>query len=149
MGRFAHRCLGVTAALALITLVAVIGAGIAKYGPLGFWLGMKPHMDVPWVMGIFLTPMILVIEIMGLFIRHAVLAVRLLANMFAGHLVLAVLTAFIAATAGITALWIGVTLATVLSAVALNLLELLVALLQAYIFVFLAALFLGMAVHQH
>jgi F-type H+-transporting ATPase subunit a len=141
--------LAVTAALALVTFLMVVGAGIAKYGPIGFWLGMKPHMDVPFVMQIFLTPMILVIEIMGLFIRHAVLSVRLLANMFAGHLVLAVLTAFIAATAGITALWIGVTFATVLSAVALNLLELLVALLQAYIFVFLAALFIGMAVHQH
>ena len=136
--------LGVTAALALITFVAVVGSGIAKYGPIGFWLGMKPHMEVPWVMGIFLTPMILGIEILGLFIKHAVLAVRLLANMFAGHLVLAVLTAFIAATAGTMVLWVGVTFATVLSAVALNLLELLVALLAGVYF-----RFFGSPVYRH
>ena len=46
-------------------------------------------------------------------------------------------------------LWLGVTVASVFSAVALSLLELFVAFLQAYVFTFLAALFIGMSVHQH
>ena len=67
-----------------------------KYGAVKFWLGLCPHMDLPLVLTIFLMPMILVIEIVGLLIKHIVLAVRLLANMFAGHLVLAVILGFIA-----------------------------------------------------
>jgi F-type H+-transporting ATPase subunit a len=68
--------------------------------------------------------------------------------MFAGHLVLAVIMGFIAATAG-SWLWYGVMPASVLGALALNFLELLVAFLQAYIFTFLSALFIGMAMHPH
>jgi F-type H+-transporting ATPase subunit a len=94
--------------------------------------------------------MLMVLEIVGLFIRHAVLAVRLLANMFAGHMVVAVVVSFIAATAGgFFVLWLGVTLGSLAAAAALSLLELFVAFLQAYIFAFLSALFIGMAVHQH
>ena len=75
---------------------------------------------------------------------------RLLANMFAGHLVLAVVVGFIAASANtILVLWLGVTIGSILGATALSLLELFVAFLQAYIFAFLSALFIGMAVHQH
>ena len=79
---------------------------------------------------------------------------RLLANMFAGHIVLVVLTAFIGAVgAAVTSyyhpLFIGVSLASVLGATALSMLELFVAFLQAYIFTFLSALFIGMAVHPH
>jgi F-type H+-transporting ATPase subunit a len=70
--------------------------------------------------------------------------------MFAGHLVLAVIITFIAATAhSFLALWVGVAIGSVFGATALNLLELFVAFLQAYIFAFLSALFIGMAVHQH
>jgi F-type H+-transporting ATPase subunit a len=142
--------LAVTGALAVITLGVVLGAGMVKYGPVKFWTGMVPPMDVPRVMAIFLVPMLLGIEVAGLVIRHCVLAVRLLANMFAGHLVLAVILSFIAATAPtFFVLWLGVTVGSVCGAVALSLLELLVAFLQAYIFAFLSAMFIGMAVHQH
>jgi F-type H+-transporting ATPase subunit a len=92
--------------------------------------------------------MIFLLEVMGLFIKHFVLAMRLLANMMAGHLVLAVIVAFIAASASSPAWW-GVAPASILGATALNLLELLVAFIQAYIFTFLSALFIGMAVHPH
>jgi F-type H+-transporting ATPase subunit a len=68
--------------------------------------------------------------------------------MMAGHLVLTVIIGFIAATAGSAAFW-GVTPASILGATALSLLELFVAFLQAYIFTFLSALFIGMAVHPH
>ena len=141
--------LSVTGALAVIAFVVVVGAGMIRFGPLGFWLGQVPHMDVPLVMAIFLKPMIFGIEVLGLVVKHAILAVRLFANMFAGHLVLAVILGFIVAVANSLLIWIGVTCVSVGGAVALNLLELLVACLQAYVFVFLAALFIGMAVHQH
>ena len=142
--------LSVTGALAGIAFLTVIGAGMFKFGLVGFWTGMVPHMDVPLAMAVVLKPMLMVIEIAGLGIKHTVLAVRLLANMFAGHLVLAVIVGFIGATANaFIILWLGVTIASVLGAVALSLLELFVAFLQAYIFAFLTALFIGMAVHQH
>jgi len=99
--------------------------------------------------GVFLIPLIFVIEIMGLLIKHCVLAVRLLANMIGGHVVLAVLMAFISVTATIFVLWLGVAPVSVAGAVALSLLELLVAFIQAYIFAFLTALFIGMALHPH
>jgi F-type H+-transporting ATPase subunit a len=106
-------------------------------------------MELPLALAIFLKPMIFVIEVVGLFIKHVVLAVRLLANMFAGHLVLAVLLGFIAGTADYLALWVGVTVGSLAMSVALSLLELFVAFLQAYIFMFLASIFIGMAQHQH
>ena len=141
---------GCTLALAVVTFVTVVGAGILKFGPIGFWIGQVPHMELPLVLALFIKPMIFAIEIIGLLVKHFVLSVRLLANMFAGHLVLAVIIGFIAMTADQhVALWSGVTIASVLGAVALNLLELFVAFLQAYIFAFLSALFIGMAVHQH
>jgi len=140
--------LAVTASLAVATFATVVGAGMRRFGPVGFWTGLVPHMELPLVLSVLLKPMIMAIEIMGLFIKHTILAVRLLANMFAGHLVLAVILGFIAATAE-TWLWYAVMPSSVLAAVGLNLLELLVACLQAYIFTFLSALFIGMAVHQH
>ncbi|NLY02074.1 MAG: F0F1 ATP synthase subunit A [Rhodopirellula sp.] len=142
--------LATTAALAVVTFLVVVGSGMTHHGAVGFWTGMVPQMELPGVLAIVLKPMLLVIEIVGLAIRHAVLAVRLLANMFAGHVVVAVIVGFIAATApAMFALWAGVTAASVLGATALNLLELFVAFLQAYIFAFLSALFIGMAIHQH
>ena len=121
---------------------------MVKLGPIGFWTGQVPHMDLPSALAIILKPMIFVIEVMGLCIKHFILAVRLLANMLAGHMVLAVIMAFIAASAGSLA-WYAVAPASVFGAVALSLLELFVAFLQAYIFTFLSALFIGMAVHPH
>lgn len=142
--------LSVTGTLALIALCTVIGTGMAKFGVAGYWTGMVPHMDLPWVLSVLLKPMLMVIEIMGLCIKHSVLAVRLLANMFAGHLVLAVIIGFIGATANtFVVLWAGVAIGSVAGAVALSLLELFVAFLQAYVFTFLSALFIGMAVHPH
>ncbi len=146
--------LAATGTLALMTFAAVVGAGSKKLGPVGFWKAQIPHMDIPGPLAIFLKPMIFAIEVVGLLIKHFVLAVRLLANMFAGHLVLGVLVAFVAVVgSGVYSyahpLFLGVTTASVLGAVALSLLELFVAFLQAYIFTFLSALFIGMAVHPH
>ncbi|HEX4414231.1 MAG TPA: F0F1 ATP synthase subunit A [Lacipirellulaceae bacterium] len=138
----------VTAALAFVVFLTVIGSGMARLGVWGFWKAQVPHMDLPKPVAILLVPMIFCIEIFGLLVKHFVLAVRLLANMIGGHVVLAVLLAFITATASSLMFW-GVMPASVLGATALSLLELLVAFIQAYIFAFLTALFIGMAVHPH
>jgi F-type H+-transporting ATPase subunit a len=140
--------LSVTATLALVTFVVVIGSGMKKMGPVGFWKAQVPHMDVPGPLKVILVPMIFAIEVFGLLVKHGVLAVRLLANMMGGHVVLAVILAFIAASAQ-SLWWWGVMPVSVLGATALSMLELFVAFLQAYIFTFLSALFIGMAVHPH
>jgi F-type H+-transporting ATPase subunit a len=140
--------LSVTGTLAFITFLVVVGSGMKKLGAVGFWKAQVPHMDVPGPLKIILLPMIFVIEVFGLLVKHGVLAVRLLANMMAGHVVLAVILAFIAASAQ-SLWWWGVMPASVLGATALSMLELFVAFLQAYIFTFLSALFIGMAVHPH
>lgn len=142
--------LAVTGALAFITFLVVIGTGMMRMGVVGFWKAQVPHMDLPGPIAVVLIPLIFVIEIMGLLIKHCVLAVRLLANMMAGHVVLAVILAFIGASYSLgPAMWGGVTLVSVFGAMALSLLELFVAFLQAYIFAFLSALFIGAAVHPH
>ena len=80
-------------------------------------------------------------------IRHFVLCVRLFANMLAGHLVLAVIFSFILMVQGTLSYM--VIPASVGGLIALSLLELFVAFLQAYIFTFLSALFIGSAAHPH
>lgn len=140
--------LAVTGALALITFAVVVGAGIKQLGFMGFLKAQVPHMDLPGPLAVFLVPMIFIIELFGLFIKHTVLAIRLLANMVAGHIVLAVIVAFIFVTQQ-TLIWWGVMPVSIVGATALSLLELFVAFLQAYVFVFLAALFIGTAVHPH
>lgn len=140
----------VTGALALISFFMLHGAAIAKMGFVNYFKALWPTMEIPFVMAIFIKPMILLIEIFGTFIKSGVLAVRLFANLFAGHLVLAYILSFIVVANSVQlgyAGWAGVTAASILGTVALSLLELFVAFLQAYIFVFLTALFMGMQMH--
>jgi F-type H+-transporting ATPase subunit a len=138
----------VTAALALMTFYTVIASGVREMGLTGYWLGLVPHLDVPWLLKLFLWPLMFIIELAGLLIKHTVLAVRLFANMFAGHVVLAVILGFIL-VAETWKSFVFVMPASVLGAATLSLLELFVAFLQAYIFAFLSALFIGSAVHPH
>ena len=144
----ATSALGVTGGLAAVAFTVTVGAGMKSLGVVGFWKAQVPHMGLPMALAIPLVPMIFVIEVVGLFIKHIMLALRLLANMFGGHVVLAVLMGFIAMTAD-TSAWYGVMPATVLGCTAMSMLELFVAFLQAYIFTFLSALFIGAAVHPH
>ena len=144
----ATGALGTTFTLAMITFGVVLFTGMARQGFMGFWKSLVPHMELPFVLAIFLIPMIWLLEFFGLLIKHVVLAVRLLANMVAGHLVLAVLLAFILASSSHIAFF-GVAPAALAGATALTLLELFVAFLQAYIFTFLSALFIGTAIHPH
>lgn len=144
----ATASLGVTGALAGVAFARVAGAGMAKLGVLGFFKNLIPPMKVPLAVAVFLIPMMFVIELGGLMVKHVILAMRLFANMFAGHLVLAVIVGFIAESAASWA-WYGVTPISVFGGTAISLLEFGVAFLQAYLFTFLTALFLGMAIHHH
>jgi F-type H+-transporting ATPase subunit a len=138
----------VTLMLAIIAFCAIHGSAIAAHG-LGHYLkSYVPHVDVPFGMGYVLIPMIVVIEVIGNFIKGFVLAVRLFANMFAGHTVLAFILFFIIMSKD--AVWYlagSITVASVLGVAALSILELFVAFLQAFIFVFLTALFMGSMLH--
>jgi F-type H+-transporting ATPase subunit a len=140
---------GVTLTLALVTFATVVIAGVMKFGPMGFVLNQAPHMDLPWYAWP-LKPFIWAIEVVGLVIRHGVLAIRLLANMFAGHVVLLAILGMAFSLEGATSSnwWLMATI-SVVGASLLSCLELFVALLQAYVFTFLSALFIGAAVHRH
>ena len=138
--------IAVTVALAGVTFCFIHGSAIAKMGFKHYLQSYVPHLDIPGL-GIFIA----VLEIVGNCIKGVVLAIRLFANMFAGHVVLASLLMFILMVRdqGPVLFW-GVTTVSVLGVIALSFLELLVAFLQAFIFTFLTAIFLGMAVHpQH
>jgi F-type H+-transporting ATPase subunit a len=113
-------------------------------------------MDLPLVFAIIIKPILFAIELLGLLIKHAVLSIRLLANMVAGHLVLlGVLGLAFGAEAALsfadvpTWQW-GITASiAVVGSTIFSVLELFVAFLQAYIFTFLSALFIGAAIHHH
>ncbi len=144
----ATGALAVTVVLALVTFAVVVGTGMKKMGVVGFAKAQVPHMELPKALSFILVPAIWAIEIFGLFVKHFVLAIRLFANMFAGHLVLSVFLAFIGATAG-TALYYFVGPTVVFGSILFSVLELFVAFLQAYVFTFLASLFIGSAIHPH
>ncbi|HEY2411632.1 MAG TPA: F0F1 ATP synthase subunit A [Pirellulaceae bacterium] len=148
----------VTLAMACVTFFTVIAAGMMQFGVAGFFLNQIPGMDLPWYMAIIIKPMILLIELIGLLIKHGVLAVRLFANLVAGHLVLLGIMGFaFGAEAALTYSapdavgwkWAALAVIAVVSSAVFSILELFVAFLQAYIFTFLTALFIGAAIHKH
>jgi F-type H+-transporting ATPase subunit a len=138
----------VTLALAAVTFATVIVAGSIRFGVLGFWKNQVPHMGLPMVLAIPIVPMLFAIEVLGLFIKHVVLGVRLLANMVAGHLVLLAVMGLAVAAAN-SSMWPVTAGISVVGSALFSLLELFVAFLQAYVFTFLSALFIGAAVHHH
>jgi F-type H+-transporting ATPase subunit a len=140
--------INVTAVIALMTFAYVVGSGMRESGVAGYWLSIVPKMDVPALLKPLIWTMLFFIELAGLLIRHIVLSIRLFANMFAGHAVLSAILGFIL-LAWHSAVFYLVMPASVGGAVALSLLELMVAFLQAYVFTFLSALFIGSAVHPH
>lgn len=100
---------------------------------------------------LYMAPLMIPLEIMGMFIKPFALAIRLFANMIAGHTVLAVLLMFtgMAFGAGAVIGW-GISIVVVLAGVAMMCLEVFVAFLQTYIFVFLTTMFIGqLVIHEH
>ena len=138
--------LWVTTALALCAAGLIHGAAVFKHGPVHYVKSYFPHIDAPG--GFFIGLFIMGIEIFGHFIKTFVLAVRLYANIFAGHTVLAVILFFVvmAKNTPFYLFWpIGI--GSTLFIVALSFLELFIAFLQAYVFTFLTSIFLGMTLH--
>jgi F-type H+-transporting ATPase subunit a len=154
--------LAVTGVLALVSFIIIHVNGVrANHGLMGYMKTFVPPIDTNDPVMKYLGPpikvMMFFLEILSAFIRAIVLAVRLFANMLAGHTVLFIILSFIAMighaaynSAVADKLFWPVTGASVLLSVALSLLELFVACLQAFVFVFLTAIFIGLAMHpQH
>jgi F-type H+-transporting ATPase subunit a len=118
-----------------------VPAGIGVY----IWT-YAPHPEIGnKVLDVGMWVVLLLLEGIGTLVKPFSLCVRLFANMLAGHLVLAALVGLVPLTAGI-AWMLGISIPVVLGSAALSVLELFVAFLQAYIFVFLTTLFIASAV---
>jgi F-type H+-transporting ATPase subunit a len=134
----------VTSVLAFSVFIFIHVSSIMKVGLKYHLLAFAPHMDIPFAMKCAILPAMWVIEFVGLVIKCVVLSVRLFANMFAGHVVLATILLFIPMAANLGEPLEGTIIgASVLGVLALSFLELFVAFLQAFLFAFLTALFLG------
>lgn len=138
----------VTAALATITFFAIIVAGTKAHGFVKHWKNIVPHGLNP-VIYVILIP----IEVLGLFVRPFALTMRLAANMTGGHIAILTLLSFVFiftelfghAAAGFgVGFAVSVPLAGLISG-----LEIIVVLVQAYVFTLLTAVFIGMAIHAH
>jgi F-type H+-transporting ATPase subunit a len=133
-GSSATGNVNVTAGLALCSLGLIIGMGIKQNGLMGFLHVFAPPGVPGWLM-----PLMIVVEIVSFFIRPFALTIRLFANMLAGHAVIAVLFGLIVAPM--------FAVPSIAVAVGVTVLELLVALIQSYIFVMLTAVFMGLTMH--
>lgn len=145
IGGTATQSIWVTGALALVAALFYMGVAMVKDLP-----GFLKHLTggAP----IFMWPIMIPVEVAGYLIKPFALAIRLFANMTGGHLILAVLFSFV--PLGFNALGFGgglpIGIFAMIGALAINLLEILVACIQAYIFTFLTCLFLGqLIVHEH
>jgi F-type H+-transporting ATPase subunit a len=152
----------VTGALAFIVFVIIHTAGIKEHGAAGYVKTFTPHVHLEGGMGMkifewFLKVFMTGIEYLTAFIRVFVLAMRLFANMLAGHTVIFVILFFIRFVAdplyqipiakGQEWMYWPVSILSVLLDIALSLLEIFIAGLQAFIFVFLSAIYIGLAKH--
>jgi F-type H+-transporting ATPase subunit a len=143
-GATATANIAVTAGLALITFIVVEVSGMRALGPMGY---MKTIVYIPHGLPKPLIPIMALImipvELLGKLAKPFALAVRLMANMMAGHIVL--LSLF-----GVALMFGGVLMAGPwIMALALMFLEIFVAFLQAYVFVVLTSVFIGMIRHAH
>lgn len=141
----------VTAAFGLSIMILMVVMGIKENGPVAFWIKLVP---VPWSWNplmMMLWLFLFVMEVAQVFIRPIVLAIRLFANMFAGHTVLLVFASlgFVIHASDPTAHGLTASLGAFgwVMTVALYALELLVCFLQAYVFVLLSAVFIGLCAH--
>jgi F-type H+-transporting ATPase subunit a len=146
-GTTATSNFNVTAALAVISFFAIIVAGSKAHGAVQHWKNLVPHGVSP-----FLAIALIPIEILGMFVRPFALTMRLAANMTGGHIaILAILSfVFIFTEMAGAAVGMGIGLAfSVPLAVGISALEIIVILVQAYVFTLLTAVFIGMAIHAH
>ena len=131
----------ITATMALMVFFTVPVVGFAKNGLKFFKL------FVPSGVPLYILPFVVLIEIISFFSRPLSHAVRLWANILAGHLVLKVFAGFVPAMAAAGGVWIGASILPLIMTVALYGLEFLVAFLQAYVFALLTCIYLNDALH--
>lgn len=134
--------IAVTLVLALFTFILTTVKGNKNY-----WAHIFATPGVP----VWLLPLMVPIEIMGMFTKPVVLCLRLFANITAGHIIILSFMSLIfifAAKYGATA-GFGVSIVSVAFGIFMNTMEILVAFLQAYVFTLLSALYLGSAVEEH
>jgi F-type H+-transporting ATPase subunit a len=133
--------IAVTLVLALFTFVITNVSG-NKY----YWKHLLAP-DIP----LWLYPLMIPIEIMGVFIKPIVLCARLFANITAGHIIILAFMSLIFIFAGQygTGAGFGVSIVSLAFAIFMNVMEILVAFLQAYVFTLLSALYFGAAVEEH
>jgi F-type H+-transporting ATPase subunit a len=147
-GTTATANFNVTAALASITFCAIIIAGSRAHGFVQHWKNLVPH-GLFWVLYIILIP----IELIGMLVRPFALTMRLAANMTGGHIAILAILSFVFLFAemfgrAIAGIGVGL-LVSVPLAVGISGLEIIVVLVQAYVFTLLSAVFIGMAIHVH
>ncbi len=130
--------IGVTAGLAALVFLVILSSGFIYQG-LAYIKNIVPS-GVP----LFLAPLLWVIELAGLIIKPVALSIRLLANMTAGHIIILILMSFIFQFKSYLLAPVSVG-----ASAAIYFLEIFVAFLQAYIFTFLAGLFISEAQHRH
>ena len=147
-GTTATANFNVTAALATITFGAIIVAGSKAHGFFNHWKNLAPK-GLAWPIYILLIP----IEVMGMFVRPFALTMRLAANMTGGHIAILAILSFVFLFTELyerAAVGIGVGMAlSIPLAVGISMLEIIVVLVQAYVFTLLTAVFIGMAIHVH
>jgi|TARA_B100000700_G_scaffold107446_1_gene121234 F-type H+-transporting ATPase subunit a len=137
----------VTAALAFITFSSIIIAGVRAHGFVQHWKNLVPH-GLPAFVYVILIP----IEIIGMFVKPFALTMRLAANMTGGHIALLAILSFMAIFADMfhsVLAGIGVAIISVPMAAAISGLEIIVVIVQAYVFTLLSAVFIGMAINVH
>lgn len=134
--------IAVTFALAALVILTVVLTGFIRHG-IGFLKLFVPH--APFALLLLLVP----IEVISFLTRPISLSVRLFANMLAGHTMLKVFAGFVIALGAAGGIFTGLALAPMLLIIAITLLELLVAFLQAYVFAILTCIYLSEALHLH
>ncbi|TVQ61682.1 MAG: ATP synthase F0 subunit A [Phycisphaerales bacterium] len=143
IGGTATQNLFVTAVLAIFSFVVINAAGIKELGVKGYLQHLTAGAPV------YVWPIMIPIEILGTFIKPVALALRLFANMTAGHTLLATLFMFVGmAMHAPFILGAGITVASVLGGIAIYFLEIFVGFLQAFVFMFLTAVFISLLSHH-
>jgi F-type H+-transporting ATPase subunit a len=147
-GTTATSNFNVTAGLATVTFFAIIVAGSKAHGFVKHWKNIVPHGLNPLIY-VLLVP----IEIIGMFVRPFALTMRLAANMTGGHIAILSILSFVFLFTELFKHWsAGISVGLVVSiplAVGISALEIIVVLVQAYVFTLLSAVFIGMAIHVH
>ncbi len=135
IGGAATANIWVTGALAIISLFMIHFSGMKEQGVRGYIRNFAP--PVPLV----LKPFVFLIEVLSTLIKPFALAIRLFANIFAGHVLLSVIIGF-------TVIFKNYAVAgpSILFAVVMSFIEIFVAVLQAYIFTYLTAIFISFSI---